>query len=335
MSSLGYSMMHITGVLSIGYSLVVWFWKWLFKEKMKLKLLLMAILGVGLGFLVHPNLPNNFFYFYLNGILVPFFAAKWGVLELGAEFFPMTTLEYIKNYPLIVIGILSMCLVVLTERPLVKRRTQIMMILASVFVVMGMMSQRYIAHGYPFMIMSLAMFVSDWTSDKGFKSFTKKIERGVNLLMLGGIVIVMLMIGSSFDKVAKTAKGTTVMNGHYEEMGNYLKENVPEGELIFHANWSDPQYFIGINPKNDYFVTLDPVYMWHKNQEVYKLYRAVAFAQLENPYEVLRDTFKVNYGYADKRYFGGLVAQVRADTRFEIVKEDRMGVIFKLNEIAE
>ena len=329
-SSLLYSMMHITGVLAIGYALGIKLFRWIMHEKMSLKLVLMAVLGVLLGFVLHPNLPNNFFYFYLNGILVPFFAAKWGVLELGAEFFPMTTLEYLKNYPLIILGILSMCLVVLMERPKIKVKTQIMMILSSVFVVMGMMSQRYIAHGYPFMILTLGMFVSDWTSDKGFKIFKKKIERGVNLLILIGMVTVILMIGGALKKVAATAKGTTIANGHYEEMGNWLQENVPEGETIFHANWSDPQYFIGINPKNNYFVTLDPVYMWHKNQEVYKLYRAVAFAQLEDPYKVLKDVFEVNYGYADKRFFGGLVAQVKENDKFEIVKEDQMGVIFRL-----
>ncbi len=333
LSSLGYAMMHITGVLAIGYAVAVKVFGWMFQEKMSLKLVLMAILGVIGGFVLHPNLPENFFYFYLNGVLVPFFAARWGVLELGAEFFPMTTLEYIKSYPLIILGILGMCLVVIVERPKIKRRTQIMTVLASVFVVMGMMSQRYIAHGYPFMILGLGMFVSDWTSNKGFKLFLKKIEKGVNLLILVLMVTVILMIGGSLKKVSQTAKGTTVMNGHYEEMGNWLKDNVPAGETIFHANWSDSQYFIGVNPKNNYFVTLDPVYMWHKNQEVYKLYRAVAFAQLEDPYEVLKNVFKVSYGYADKRYFGGLVAQVREDERFKIVKEDQMGAIFRLLEV--
>lgn len=329
-SSLLYSMMHITGVLAVAYGGVVSGWRWLFKKEVKIKLLGMATLGVVLGFIIHPNFPNNLFYFYLNGILVPFFAAKWGVLELGAEFFPLSTLEYLKNYPLIIFGLLTMVLVVLVERPKIKIRTQMMIILASIFVVMGMMSQRYIAHGYPFMILGLGMFLSDWTSDRGFKQFLKKIKRGINLLMLTGVAMVLMLIGSSFKQVVATAKGTTIMNGHYEEMGNWLKDNVPEGELIFHANWSDTQYFIGINPKNDYFVTLDPVYMWHKNQDLYKLYRAVAFAQLEDPYKILKEVFKVNYGYADKRYFGGLVAQVRQDEHFEIVKEDQMGVIFKL-----
>jgi len=320
--------------LAIGYSLVIWFWRWLFKGNSRLRTwnvgVLMALLGVLGGFLVHPNLPNNFFYFYLNGVLVPFFAAKWGVLELGAEFFPLTTLDYLQKYPLIIIGVLLMSLVMLTTRPKIKFKTQVWFILACVFVVMGMMSQRYIAHGYPFMILALASFLSNWHEGESFSRFLKTIKKGVNVLILASMVVVILLIGNSFKQVATTAKGSTVMNGHYEEMGEYLKDNVPEGELIFHANWSDSQYFIGVNPKNDYFVTLDPVYMWHKNQKVYKLYRAIAFAQLKDPYAVIKDTFKINYGYADKRFFGGLVAQVREDEKFEIVKEDQFGVIFKL-----
>jgi hypothetical protein len=180
------------------------------------------------------------------------------------------------------------------------------------------------------MVLSLAMFVSDWHRDKEFKKFLKKIEGAVNLIMVSGLIIVILLIFSGFKRMVATAKGTSVMNGHYEEMGGWLKDNVPEGELIFHSNWSDSQYFIGVNPKNDYFVTMDPVYMWHKNQEVYKLYRAVAFGQIEDPYKVLKEGFKVNYGYVGKNYFSALVDQINNDERFEVVKEDQFGLIFKL-----
>ena len=106
--------------------------------------------------------------------------------------------------------------------------------------------------------------------------------------------------------------------------------NVPEKELIFHANWSDSQYLIGLNPKDDYFVTLDPVYMYNKNPELYKIYRDVSFGRTMNPYAVLKDTFKVKYGYAGKNYFNSLIEQIRKDSHFTILAEDQFGVIFKL-----
>ncbi|MBU1085725.1 MAG: hypothetical protein ABIJ43_03830 [Candidatus Beckwithbacteria bacterium] len=329
-SSLVYSMMHITAPLVIGYGIIISLFRWIFKQKANWRGVFITMAGVLGGFILHPNLPNNFFYFYLNGILVPFFAARWGVLELGAEFFPMTTLEYLNNYPVMVLGLLFIVLVVLVERPKTKQSTQIMFLLSSIFIVLGMMSQRYVSHGYPFLILTLGMFISDWQKSDGFKKFLKKIERAINLIMITGVILVFWLLFSSFSKIVATARGITIINKHYENMGEWLKQNVPEGELIFHANWSDSQYFIGINPKNDYFVTMDPVYMWHKNQEVYKLYRAVAFGQTKDPYTVLKEVFKVNYGYIGKNYFSALLDQALVDERFEIVQEDQFGVIFKL-----
>ncbi len=122
-----------------------------------------------------------------------------------------------------------------------------------------------------------------------------------------------------------------VVNTHYENVGYWMSKNIPKGELIFHANWSDSQYLIGLNPDNDYFVTLDPIYMFMHNRDQYNLYRDVAFGRTSDPYAVLKNDFKVNYGYAGKSHFGGLITQLRSDKRFQILAEDNLGVIFKLN----
>ncbi|KKS79391.1 MAG: hypothetical protein UV54_C0035G0002 [Candidatus Beckwithbacteria bacterium GW2011_GWA2_43_10] len=78
---------------------------------------------------------------------------------------------------------------------------------------------------------------------------------------------------------------------------------------------------------------MDPVYMWHKDKNLYQQYRMVALGQDKNPYTTLKNVFKINYGYAGKLYFWALVDQIKKDSRFEIMQEDRLGVIFKLKEI--
>ena len=83
-------------------------------------------------------------------------------------------------------------------------------------------------------------------------------------------------------------------------------------------------------PDNDYFVTFDPIYMLYYNRQLYNLYRDVSFGRTKDPYEILKNTFKVNYGYAGKNFFGGLIEQVRGDSRFKILGEDQLGVVFKL-----
>jgi len=135
---------------------------------------------------------------------------------------------------------------------------------------------------------------------------------------------------STYKNLRQDALVHRFYDSHYEAVGEFFKENIPKGELIFHTNWSDSQYFIGIDPDNDYFVTLDPTYMFYYDRKLYNLYREVSFGNGKDPYDVIKNTFHANYGYAGKNYFGGLIQQIRGDPRFRILAEDNLGVIFKL-----
>ncbi|MFC1624635.1 hypothetical protein ACFL28_04925, partial [Candidatus Omnitrophota bacterium] len=187
--------------------------------------------------------------------------------------------------------------------------------------VLSFICRRYLLHGYLIMLIAFSSYFSDSLGD----------AKGISKKIIVFISIVMILLGlNSFRAIRYNAFTTRVVNTHYEEVGKWIEANVPEGELIFHANWSDSQYFIGLNPKNDYFVTLDPVYMYNRDPRLYKLYRDVAFGRTQDPYTVLKNTFKVKYGYIGKNYFSGLIDQIRQDSRFTIQAEDVLGVIFKL-----
>ncbi|MDZ7587347.1 MAG: hypothetical protein U0946_06335 [Patescibacteria group bacterium] len=306
-----YGWLHLTAPLVLIYGLIVKRWK----------LVLIAGLGLLLSMLIYPNFPNNWFYFYLNGVLVPFFAMRWGVLELGAEFFPLGWRQYLSSYLIIPVGLLVMLIVMIRQKLKISRQTKAWFLISAIFLIMGLKSQRYIAHGFPFFILSLTTFLGD---------LRKKVRRLNDGIMLAGIVIIFLMLGRSLQQMVLLGRSEKFVNSHYEQMGNWFKENVPKGELIFTANWSDPQYFIGVNPDNNYFVAMDPVYMWHKDKILYQQYRDVSLGRDKNPYLTLKNVFKVNYGYAGKLYFWALVDQVKKDSRFEIMKEDQLGIIFKL-----
>lgn len=321
-TGLFYTLIHVTSPLIICYAFIIEIVRYFDKKEFSPKTILFSFLGVLAGFLVHPNFPNNFLVFYLNSILVPLYTIKTGVLELGAEFFPLTTREYLLKYPMIIIGVISIIYIAVSKIiPKPRFETKAFLALGAVFFVLSFTCQRYLSHGYLIMLMAFSCYASDFMRIK--KNFTK--------LGLSAIFILMVILGfNSFDGARYHALVARIINGHYEAAGKWMEKNIPEGELIFHANWSDSQYFIGLNPKNDYFVTLDPIYMYYKDPELYKIYRDVSFGRTSDPYSVLKDTFKVKYGYAGKSYFNGLIDQVRKDSRFTILAEDQFGVIFKL-----
>jgi hypothetical protein len=286
-------------------------------------------LGLALGLLIHPNFPNNLLVFYLNGILVPIFALKWG-LELGAEFFPVNTREFVLDYPFIMIGLLLLIALGISAKRKIKTATAMWMSVTGFFFVFSFFSQRYITHGYPLMLISLASYVSDWwSSDERLVRIRKNTI--LKFAAVFSVALVFTLIGvRTYREFRKLAEVEAVYNRHFEVVGQWMANNIPAGEVVFHSNWSDSQYLIGLNPRNDYFVTFDPIYMYYWNPKKYNLYRDIAFGRSPDPYALLKDEFACSYGYVGKNYFSGLIDQIRPDARFVVLAEDGLGLVFKL-----
>lgn len=316
-----YALSHITSPLIIVFSLIVEAVRYFQKRELNFKTPISAFLGVLIGFLIHPNFPNNIRVFILNAILVPLYTVKGGVLELGAEFFPLTTREVLFSYPVVILGIAGIIFLALSKRPNASFHTNVYFAICLPFFFLLFICRRYLMQAYPLMIVALVLYISDYTAN------IKKL----NKFIISGVVLLIIILGiNTYSGVKNNAISAYYFNTHYENAGLWMAANIPKGELIFHANWSDSQYFIGLNPKNDYFVTLDPVYMYKKDPKLYKLYRDVAFGRIEDPYSALKDTFGARYGYAGKNYFNGLIEKVRKDKRFIILAEDELAIIFKL-----
>lgn len=286
-------------------------------------------LGLTAGLLLHPNFPNNLLVFYLNGVLVPIFSLKWG-LELGAEFFPMSTREFALSYPLILIAIFLLIALGISRQKKISIATQVWMCVSGFFLLLAFFSRRYFWYAYPLTLISLVSYISDWWSSGERLVFF----RGHKLARLGAIALLVplfaLLLGGTYRGFQDYRAGEFNYNRHYESVGEWMAQYLPPGEVVFHSNWSDAQYFIGLNPKNDYFVTFDPIYMHYWNPKLYRLYRDISFGSTDDPYTLLKETFGVRYGYVGKAYFSGLIKQIRSDSRFEVLVEDSFGLVFRL-----
>lgn len=325
-----YCLGHVSGPYMIAYALLVETARFFNGGRFNIKILAGTGLAIVAAYLIHPNFPNNILVFYLNSIMVPLYSVKWG-LELGAEFFPISSRDYLLSYPFMVLSVISIFFVAVCLRPKAALRTQVFLLISSVYFVFSFLSQRYIAQGYPLMLLTTASCVKDY-----FESETgRQTSARLRFLFRSAITLTCVLAVCygifMYKNLRDFAFTSNIFDSHYEKVGNFLKEKAPEGEIIFHANWSDSQYFIGVNPDNDYFVTFDPIYMACYDRRLYDLYRDVSFGRTKDPYDILKNVFKVNYGYVGKNYFSGLIEQIRKDPRFKILGEDGLGVVFKLN----
>ncbi len=322
-----YALTHVSSPYLLLYALLAEGVRFLNEREFNWKSIWATALGLLAGFLLHPNFPNNFLIFYLNGVLVPIFALKWG-LELGAEFFPTDTRQFVLGYPLILIGLLALIILSLNQAKKPKTQTQIWLSLSGLFFVFSFFSQRYLVHAYPLILVALASYFSDCQAHKGL---TKQAKPWPAVRMAGIILVFVLLGYNAYKDFRQRAASERIYNQHYEAVGKLMAAHLPAGEVVFHANWSDAQFFIGLNPQDDYFVTLDPIYMYWWDPRLYNLYRDIAFGRTGDPYAALKEVFSVRYGYASKNYFSRLISQIRQDARFEVMAEDGFGLIFRLN----
>lgn len=324
-----YALSHISSPFLFIFSLVCESIRFISRKEFAWKNIAAVLLGLLTGFLIHPNFPNNFLIFYLNGILVPIFALKWG-LELGAEFFPLDTREFVLGYPFIIIALFLLIALGASDKNKIKFATRVWLAIAGIFFLFSFFSQRYIVHCYPVLLIAAAAYISDWWQSANRLVGLRK-NKALKICALSGLIVSFAFIGfSTFNRFKELALAQLIYNRHYEAVANWMSQNIPAGETVFHSNWSDSQYFIGLNPQNDYFVTLDPIFMYYWNPKKYSLYRDIAFGRSSDPYTLLKDEFDTRYGYVGKNYFSGLINQIRIDKRFEVMAEDGLGLIFRL-----
>jgi len=318
-----YSMAHVSAPYMIAYALIVELVRAVSFKEVSSKNLLAVTTGIVVGHLINPYFPNNILYFYLNAILVPFYAAKTGVLELPAEFFPLLSNVFLQSYPLITLGMLGALFLMLIKNDVkTSFHTSVLFAVTAFYYILSFTSQRGLTHTWPFFLLFLASFAKDF--------FTGERRKIAPVFFTACFASILVFSFGQYRDFLPGIRGAEIMNRHFERMADEIKKHVPEGELVFHANWSDGQYFIGLNPSNDYFVTLDPVYMYYRDKNRYALYRDVAFGRSTDPYRAMNDVFGSRYGYAGKSYFSGLIRQVRRDPRFEVLAEDQFGVLFRL-----
>lgn len=280
--------------------------------------------GVLSGYVINPYFPHNFYQTFLNSIMVPYYASKAGILEMGAEFFPWNSRDLLLFYPAMHAGIWSSLLIMLCSKQEYSFKTRYAGVMMFMFYSFSFLSKRYAVHCWPLFIFYMAMFYSE-------TDFSKLFKRAGVLYLVFLCTVGCFGLFSDIKNYSPRIRSNEIINKHYRGVAEVFKKIAPEGERIFLTNWSDSQYLIGLDPDHDYYVTLDPVYMYHYDKDKYRLYRDIAFGRCDDPYKALTEEFATRYIYAGKNYFSGLIDQIAPDPRFRLIAQDSLGAIFALD----
>lgn len=321
--SVAYSLSHISFPILLGIAVICETIRYITNKEFFVRNIYAVVIAILIGFLIHPNNPNNWFNFYLNGILVPFHVLTDSAVDFGSEFYASSTKDILlSNYNLF----LSLNIVIwisFLSRVRLSLSTLVWWACTNVFLVLSFLGHRYWYNVNVLFCIFFASYLKDWIADRQWKDYLKQLNIFIAIYLIGVVVF------NPFKNLIINIDNTTRTNYHYENVAHWMKNNIPEGETIYHAYWSDSPYFICLNPKNNYLVVLDPIYMIFHKGRMYFAYRDLYKGKIDNSFEAIRKLFKTSYGYTRKS--SGLYQQIiDSPDEVEILYEDDLGVVFKI-----
>jgi len=284
-----------------------------------------VFLGTVLGCLIHPNNPNNWLSFHLNAILVPFYSISRVGINFGVELYSGFTKFILFNNFALFLTLYIILWVVFISKMQLSLSTWVWWGCSSFYLALSFLGVRYWYTAEVLFFIFAASFIKDWMEGKTKRSVILKTRIFISIYSIIIIFFFPLNVSTLKDSLVVYS----IHNTHYENVGKWMNKNIPEGETIYHVNWSDSPYFICLNPKNNYIVVLDPIYMFYRYPRAYLLYFDLSRGADAKPYKTLKEFFKVNYGYTDKGNY--LYSQIKKDAKhFKILYDDELGIVFKI-----
>ncbi|MFH1847705.1 MAG: hypothetical protein ABH825_00630 [Candidatus Omnitrophota bacterium] len=321
-----FTLSHISFFTVVIFALICEMIRYAVKKEFCIRNMYIPVIGILAGSFLHPNFPNNLLSLHLNGFVVPFHTAKGLDLCFGRELFATNTKDaFMSNFAIFMTINLAL-LMAFTAKIKVRLSTFIWWGCASAYFILAMSATR---HWYPanlLVFIFFASFINDWVGDRPWRSVRRNINAAIIVYSVVAAVILVPNAKELENALAESVRG----NITNENAGRWMKYNVPEGETIYHGFWSDAPALMCLNPKNNYIMVLDPIYMVYKYPIEFKAYIDLIRGIPKDPYNDLKNVLKVNYGYI--RNGTWLYAHLKTEKpeNFIILYEDYQSIIFKI-----
>jgi len=267
--------------------------RWGVDGRLEFSPLIYTTLGVVLGLIINPYFPENLAFIYNH--LVPKLTDATAT-KVGNEWYPYKTWTLIENSGPALVAVVGgiFALGFTTQR----MNTSIATLLATclVFGLMLLKSRRFVeyfpAFALLFCALACAPLLKQW------------IKSGRHAQWITPAVMMALLLPGIWWSVQNTqqslqrSKSANLFAG----ASTWLKENTPEGSLIFQTDWDDFTRLFFYNTHNRYTAGLDPTYMQLHDPDLYDTWVDITKGRTENPAQLIRERFGARYIISDLKH---------------------------------
>ncbi len=104
----------------------------------------------------------------------------------------------------------------------------------------------------------------------------------------------------------------------------WIRRNVPPGEIVFNTDWDDFPKLFFYDPTHAYVSGLDPTYLYDRDHDLSKLYENITLGKEKDPGPLIRDRFHARYVFTDNDEAHDAFYNAAMDSGwFEVAFEDK------------
>jgi len=314
--------------------------EWLINRRIVWQPLAFTAAGIVLGLIINPYFPDNILFIYNH--LAPKLFNPTEAIRVGNEWYPYDTGQLIENSGLALVAVIGgvLALGFHNRRMNVATATSLLVMLLSGFLLFQ--SRRFIEYFPAFALIFAA--IASAPLIQAWKDNIRRMETSIPAArkpiaayqwLVVGVITALLMVGvwKNLDASRESISNSKPYQ-RYAEATAWLKANTPEGERVFQTDWDDFPWLFFYNTHNTYMVGLDPTYMEIYDAELYDLWVDITKGRVEQPSQVIQDTFGAKYVFTDLKH-GNFLDQAEADPNLIEVYRDDYAAIFQVVQTSE
>ncbi len=318
--------------------------------------LVWIVAGSLAGLIINPYFPTNLQLLYAHARMK--ITTSGFSTEVGKEWYPYNSLEFLGNS---LVACVAMVAGYIAFDPADRKRAHhslFFLVFATVLMIMTAAWKRFVEYWPPFAILFAAFALQPWlqgvrstfthlSSDilDELQPFLDRPQTGAPSsdadnkalwqALAIGVVAVLLATTLFFNlRVTRHDIASSERHSYYRKGAEWMRVNVPQGQLIFNTDWDDFPRLFYYDPTHSYVSGLDPTYLYDKNPQLSELYTRITLGQEEDPGPLIRDRFGARYVFTDN-FHHDFFNNAHGSGWFEVIYEDTECTILRIRDQKE
>ena len=299
--------------------------------------LVFVLVGCAAGMILNPYFPENL------QQLAEHMKIKLTVSDfntkVGSEWYPYDSWEFLGNSA---VACIAMLVGYIAFEPSERKRAHypiFLLLLSTALMIMTARWKRIAEYWPPFAVLFAGFSLQPWL--QGLRPYPRHLspdileelkpffdreeEKRFRALFRAAAVATVALVLGFFLYFNLTATEKEIADSephdHYRRGAQWLKNNVPPGQIIFNTDWDDFPRLFYYAPSLYYVSGLDPSYLFDKDPDLSRLYDRITLGQEEDPGPLIRNRFGARYVFSDNQHHD-FFDHARSSGWFDIVYED-------------